>query len=269
MVSGLLIQMLTYAVITPLYLILHLSMSPTATFPTAKNLSVDMTDLVAIPISVAIGFVLPAVLLALPAPSVLTFDRKQIFMAVWQVFPIWVDLLQRAIPFLVSMVSNAQRKSSTIPAEASSKYIRAVRYVYLFALILAGSTHISAMTLATTSKLFPGLFAAEYVGVFNPSKVFFPNTISMTTQMSSIGHGALLLLQYDGLLGSASLVLWASALFVRAYSRRQTFDWWLSFAAMVVLLTALVGPIGCVVALLWARDELVLSDPEVYVDKST
>lgn len=269
MLSGLLIQNFTYAVITPLYLILHLSTSPTATSPTATNLNIEVTDLVAIPISVVIGYILPAVLLALPAPSVLTFDHKQILMAVWQAFPIWVDVLQRAIPFLVSNASNARRKPSTFPAEASSEYIRAVRYVYLFALMLAGSTHISAMTLATTSKLFPALFAAEYVGVFNPSKVFLPSTISMTTQMSSIGHGALLLLQYDGLTGSASLVLWASVLFVRVYSRRRMFDWWLSFAAMVVLLTALVGPVGCVVALLWARDELVLSGSQVYVDKST
>lgn len=269
MVSGLLIQMLAYAVVTPLYLILHLSTSPIARSPSAADINVDMSSLISIPISIAMGYILPAVLLALPAPSVLTFDQKQIFMAVWQVFPVWVDVLQLGTPFLVSMVSNTQKKSATSPTKASSGYIRAVRCVYLFALILAGFTHISAMTLALTSELFPGLFAAKYVGVFNPSNVFFPSTISMTTQMSSIGRGALLLLQYDGLVGSASLVLWASALFVRAYGRRRSFDRWLSFAAMIILLTALVGPVGCVVALLWARDELVLSDSEVYVDKST
>lgn len=269
MVSGLLIQMLSYAVITPLYLILHLSTSPTALSPTLANTYVNMTDLISIPISITLGFILPAVLLALPAPSVLTSDRKQILMAVWQVFPIWVDVLQRTIPFMVSVVSNAERKCATSPAKVPGKYIRAMRCVYIFALVLSGFTHISAMTLAATSRLFPSLFAPEYVGMFNPSNVFFPSTISMTTQMPSIGHGALLLLQYDGLIGSASFVLWASTLYVRAYGRRRVFDRWLSLFAANVLLTALVGPVGCVVALIWARDELVASYSEVYEDKST
>ena len=87
--------------------------------------------------------------------------------------------------------------------------------------------------------------------------------------MPSIGHGALLLLQYDGLVGSASLVIWASALFVRAYGRRRVFDRWLSLVAANVMLTVMTGPVGCVVVLIWARDELVLSYSEAYVDKST
>lgn len=268
MILGLLIQTLAYAVITPLYLILHLSTSPTARSPSVAEISVDMSSLISIPVAISIGYILPAVLLALPAPSVLSFDRKQILMAVWQAFPVWVDVLQRTISFIVAMVSNTERKSAISPAKASATYIRATRYVYLFALILSGFSHISAMTLAATSKFFPGLFAPQYVGVFNPSNVFFPSTISMTTQMSSIENGVLLLLQYDGLIGSASLVIWASAVFVRAYGRRRPFDQWLSLVAANVLLTALVGPVGCAVAILWARDEAVLSASEACADKS-
>lgn len=267
MISGLLIQTLSYAVITPLYLILHLSTSPTAIYPSAADISVDMSHLITIPISITIGYILPAVLLALPAPSVLTFDRKQILLAIWQVFPIWVGVLQRTIPSMVSMVSNSERKSSAPRAKASGNYLRAIRCIYLFALVLTGFTHISATTLTATSKFFPNLFAPEYVGVFNPSNVFFPRTISTTVRMPSIGQGTLLLLQYDGLIGSASLVIWASTLFVRAYGRRRVFDQWLSLVTANVLLSALVGPVGCAVALIWARDELVLGTSEGYADK--
>ncbi|MCJ1300474.1 hypothetical protein MMC08_003271 [Hypocenomyce scalaris] len=268
MVLGLLIQNLAYAVITPLYLILHLSTSPTTISPSPADISVDIFNLISIPISITIGYVLPAVLLALPAPSVLTFGRKQILMAIWQVFPISVDLLQRIIPVISSTILKGTDKRPTPPTSRAMGYIRAMRGVYLFALILSGFTHISAMTLTATSKFFSGLFAPEYVGIFNPSRVFFPRTISTATQMPSIGHGTLMLLQYDGLIGSASLLIWASALFVRAYGRRRIFDRWLSLVAANVLLTGLMGPVGCVVALIWARDELLLSGSEVYAEKS-
>lgn len=113
-----------------------------------------------------------------------------------------------------------------------------------------------------TSSFLPGLFADEFIGVFNFSNVFLPATTSPHFQVSSVGAGPFLLLQYDYYIGSISMVLWSTVLFVNTY-RNGTIE--RSLALMIaggIWMLALTGPLGYATAFAWARDELLVAEAE-------
>ncbi len=248
----------------PLYLIIHLATSPTVSSRVAKNYAVDVPNLLSVPISLIIGFVLPSVLLSLPAPSVLSFDQKQTYIAYWQMFPIWFEILQQLFSFVLAKLLQTTLKSSTSPQKQSRRTMEALRSVYIFALAIAGVTHVTAVMLSMTSMLFPALFAPQFRGELNPSNVFLTQSFFASKSISSIGAGALQLLQYDDMVGSIALQLWAVALYLNSNSRTSKVDSWtaIKVVSAFVASTVLFGSCGCAVCFIWARDELVFTEKE-------
>ena len=220
------------------------------------NILVDVPNVMGIAIALTLGYVLPTVLISLPAPSIVNYDLKQWLMTVWQFFPVWVSIVQGLVPYLLSKL----RKPSQAP---TTHLLRPMRVLYAGLLTVAGIGQVSTMTLVATSKFFPGLFAPEFVGVFDFSSVFLPAAITPSTKMPSIGAGALLLFQYDQSIGSTSMVLWSTVLFIITYRNGAIQQ---NGALMVVggiILMALTGPLGCATACIWARDELIIADAEI------
>ena len=241
----------------PIYMAIHLSTSPTVSSHETSDLLFDVSELASIPFSMLIGYVVPSILMALPAPSVLGFDLKQSLIATWQVFPIWVGLLQQILPYIFSRFGITFKRAN-FPRSASQQWIGIARVVYAGLFIFAGAVHMSTLTLIASSQLFPGLYEPEHP--FDPSTVFMPASISASTKMPSIGAGALQLLQYDFFVGSAAFTIWASTLFM-SRKRNANFLWqWMTQALWLMLLTALVGPFGYVTACIWARDEYTFSE---------
>ena len=259
---GILMQSITFVVIIPLYLFIHLSTSPTVSSNDPNHFHIDLPNLLSIPFSIAIGYILPTVLAALPSPSVISFDLKQAFMAIWQMFPLSFQLLQLAIPYLLaSFYPPSLSRNSLIPKRQG---LGALRVVYIFMLTMAASTHLATLTLLFTSRFFPALFAIPFIGIFKPASVFWPVTMSVSHQVSSIGSGAMLMIQYDEIIGSVAVVLWALFLLTTAFHRSSkerganaATAWVLAFD--FVTLTALVGPLGYAVIAMWGRDELVFA----------
>lgn len=255
-------QNVTFAVIIPLYLLIHLSTSPTVSSNDPKDFYIDLPNLSSIPFSIAIGYILPTAIAALPAPSVISFERKQAYMAIWQMFPLSVQILQLAIPYLLAMSYPPPLSPNFLIPKRQG--LGALRVVYIFLLTMAASSHLGTLTLLLTSKFFPALFAIPFVGIFNPASVFWPVTISVSHQVSSIGSGAMLMIQYDEIIGSVAVVLWALFLLATAFHRfseergaNATTAWVLAFD--FVTLTALVGPLGYAVIAMWGRDEMVFA----------
>ena len=137
-------------------------------------------------------------------------------------------------------------------------HLWALRVVYTFALLVASITRIFVFTLSITSVLFPMLFSPAHVESLAPSMIFWPASTSYAQQTPTIGSGVLLMLQYDELVGSASVLLWAALLFARAWNQFKTSDQCIPVLVAACLSFLLAGPIGCAVVLIWARDELVI-----------
>ena len=249
------IQTLAYAVITPIFLILYLLTSPTATSMEVADYLIGIRESASIPLALLIGYILPSVLMSLPAPSMLNHDRKQVLIVFWQFFPVWVSVCQQGISLAMRYLKIGI--STQVPIEKRS--MKAMRMLYAILLLGAAANQLSALQLIVTSKIFPDLFALDYRHAFDFSKVFVPKAITASTPMDSIGSGAHMLLQYDELIGSSAMLVWAFALFVQA-REVATHALHISRIVILCLLTLVLGgPLGLAVAIIWARDELVFA----------
>lgn len=195
--------------------------------------------------------------MSLPAPSVISHEQKQTYIAIWQMFPIWVSLVQVALPYVIPKPA---KTSSTKSLDLQELY--AIRILYVGLLIIAVYGQAATAMLVATSSFFPDLFASEYKGAFNPSKVFLPAAVSPSIKMHSIGSGTHLLLQYDNLIGSGAMVLWGTALFMIVYRKCRSVQSEASLIAYGIMAMFLTGPMGYATACIWARDELLISEAE-------
>ena len=195
--------------------------------------------------------------MSLPAPSVLSYEQKQTNIAIWQLFPIWVSMVQAVLPYVMS---KPVKKLST--KSFGSQELRTMRMLYVGLLIIAGFGQAATAALIATSTFFPDLFASEYKGTFNPSKIFLPTAVSPSTKMLSIGSGTHLLLQYDELIGSGAMVLWSTTLFLIFYRKCRSHRSEASLIVYGIIAMFLTGPLGYATACIWARDELLISQAE-------
>lgn len=198
--------------------------------------------------------------MSLPAPSVISYEQKQIFMAIWQIFPLTTVLLQQVLAWVISSVFPTAANQSGKESRAQS--LHTLRMVYLFALVCASVTRIATITLISTSKYFPGLFAAKYQGVFDSAKVLSAASITPATKMKDIGDGNLQLLQYDEMVSGTVLLLWSTTLYLRADTTKRDPGRWAILVLRGIGTLAFAGPLGVVILCLWARDELVFSGEE-------
>ena len=248
---GLLSQATGFTIWMPLWVALYLSTSPLVR-PTAANISTHIGSTTAIPISLALGYFIPSILMSLPAPSMIDFETKQSLIALWQPFPVWVAILQQIFGRTFGSFGYTAK-------ENSGSTLNTLRPVYLSLVIFAAYTHAETFTIIMISTLFPSLFASGYVGVFSPSKVFLPEGFTGSARVQNVGSGLHEFLKYDEIIGSTAVILWVAFLYVQADSRRKAFNKWPQLVLAIGSLTVLAGPGGCAVALMWARDELVLS----------
>ena len=242
---GLLLQNFTIACVMPVYLVIHLSTSTTVQ-PSKSNVFMPYNELVAIPIALTIGFVIPTVLTSLPAPSIVSFNGKQNLVAFWQAFPVWVAVVQQLLAFGFSISGYNKKSVSNLTC------ITTLCCVYTFLLSLASITHLS-----TLSAIFASSYFSEATSAYSISSVFIPSTTSVSTKMPSIGQANHLLLQYDNVVSCAVILLWASFLWVQARKKSSSSYPLVDLISRVVALTLTTGPMGCAVAMIWFRDELI------------
>lgn len=255
---GVFVQNAAYAVVLPIYLIIHLSMSKTVS-PNPSGLSVSLPLLQAIPMALAIGYVLPAVLMSLPAPSIISFQRKQMYVAIWQMFPVWVSLVHEGLTRMLRTL--IYRETSKQPSDLPhSMSMDALRILYIGLLIIAGIGQIATATMMATSTFFPDLFSINFQGIFKASKVFLPAAVSPAIKMPSIGSGAHMLLQYDEAIGSLAMIIWSTVLFVDVNKKTRAPQKAVYQIAQAVTVFILTGPLGYATACIWARDEVVWAD---------
>ena len=254
---GLLMQCTTYTVLMPLWCFAYLSLSRTISSRRLSDFLVSVPDLAGIAFAMVNVYLLLTLLMSLPAPSVISHDLKQRFIAFWNFFPLWVSLSQGAVAYLLP-----RPREEADGAPPSSRSVIWMRALYAGLLTAACLGQAKTLALMWTSRFLPDLFAREFLGVFDFSKVFIPATTSPYTKMPSIGAGAFLLLQYDYFIGSTALALWSTVMFINTYKNGTT-EW--SVALMIgggFVMLALTGPLGYATAFIWARDELIIAETE-------
>ena len=250
-------QKFSLAVIIPIYSIVYFCTKTTYSSADLSFNLPDIANLATIPVSTTVGYIIPAALLTTPTPATVSFNTKQIIIALWQVFPVTVEFLQRIIsPIFAKFIYKSYNLSMSAPeTTVRAASLTILRRVYTFILFICAITHIRVMTVLATSYF--SSYASAFGYIF--SSVFIPSTLSAATKMKKIGQGAHLLLQYDEIIGSITILLWAITLSTSSGPMVRDTKGFLGMIAILVMGTALLGPVGCAVALLWMWDERILT----------
>lgn len=263
MITGFLMQNIGFALITPLWMYLHLAYSPTATTSTpsaAVLASNNPLPLLTLPISVSLALFLPNVLMALPVPSRLSPDyaAKQSYTGLIQFWPFLLAACQFLLPIIVSAgTSGVQALSERDKQIKSLKYLRRC---YAFALFAASMGHLTAFGIPLLAHIFPTLFNPAYLQQLELSNIFIPKSPLPPIQlMTSVSDSVMHFLHWDLLTGSTAVLVWAIALRVQAQERSFWAYEWVEGLVKVAALTVASGPVGAAVAIMWERDELVFA----------
>ncbi|KAJ5242610.1 uncharacterized protein N7469_000937 [Penicillium citrinum] len=249
MLFGLTAQVLTFAFATPLFLGLQLGSSITARRPDADNIRIPRAVLAVLPAIFVVGFMVPSHAMILPAPEVISVDWKQIAIAIWQPWPAYVSILSTVAYFVLSPFLSDNRRAS----------MSGLRWVYAFAFLNASVSHIVSWTVSLATVLAPGLFQDRFVESLHPAKVFEIPLPWSGLQVDTVAEGVHAFLRWDYLIGSAGVLVWALSLYTVAHRQLLNNVSWISLLVKVGVLTALTGPTGAAVELIWERDELVFS----------
>jgi hypothetical protein len=244
------------ALITPLWLAVHLLTSPSAAKPTAADISIEPIHLLALPASFIIGFVLPLVPVVLPF-SLVSLEVKQTAMGWYQQWPLWIAVPHYTLVALLRLCS--------LPSKLDSPKTRILLYrsVYIFAFAFAVFTHLPVMSLSFAAFAWPSLFNYEYAHLLQPKHLLIPTSPFLDTKAKNLAEGMLWLIQWDYFSGYLAPAVWAIFLRRRVGETPNKSDMgYCLIRALLYLLMA--GPIGIAIGMVWERDEILLC-----VDHST
>ncbi|KAJ5082239.1 hypothetical protein N7532_011282 [Penicillium argentinense] len=250
MLFGLAAQVFTFAFATPLFLALQMGCSITARRPQADNIRVPRAVLASLPVIFLIGFMIPSHAMVLPAPDVISVDWKQIAIAIWQPWPAYVSILSTVSYYILSpFFSNNHRASMS-----------SLRWVYAFAFTNASASHLVSWIVSLATVQVPVLFQERFLESLHPSKVFEVPIPWSGLKVETVPQGVHAFLRWDYIIGSAGVLIWALSMYVVAHKQILSTVAWPNLLVKVGLLTALTGPTGAAVELMWERDELVFSE---------
>ncbi|KAK5946107.1 hypothetical protein PMZ80_000247 [Knufia obscura] len=258
-VYGLLIQSCGMALTSPAYLLLHLYTSGTITSPSPSDLEIPESALRALPYSISLGFIAPTIAMSLPSPAYLTHQQKIYAVLIWQLFPLWTQLIQSILQNTVF----ASTSTSTSP----KRQIKSLRRVYKFALYLSTHCHIAAGSFSAATVLFPGLFSAHAREQLAPLHIFVPpNPFMASTKVSGLAEGAFWFLQFDLLISGVAYWVWGLTVkYSDARTRRQSGLG--DILGDLLVRPSLVGHMACALTYVWERDGAVFGGTAEEGDK--
>ncbi|CAG8120019.1 unnamed protein product [Penicillium olsonii] len=250
MVFGLVAQVFTFAFATPLFLGLQLGCSVTAHRPHANNIRVPRAVLAALPLVFGVGFMIPTHMMVLPAPSVIPVDFKQIAIAIWQPWPAYVSVLSTVAYYLLSpFISNSHRASMS-----------SLRWVYAFAFINASLPHLVSWIVSLATVIVPMIFEKRFLETLHPANVYSIPLPWSGLVVDNVGDGVHAFLRWDYIIGTSGVLIWALSLYTTAHKQLLNTVSWPSLLFKTAVMTAVAGPVGAAVELVWERDELVFSE---------
>lgn len=250
---GILVQNMTYTVSVPLYLILHVFTSPVSSSLTDLEniLPVDVRDIALLPPSNIICFILPAILMYLPSPGVVSYPTHYTWNAIWQIFPVTQSACHWVLKHLVRFPPG--------PTSTTKAYLRSVSSVYSYVTVLCVASQLALLAVALVpASVVPPQWAPLFTEV-NFSTAFIPylpwktpvlNTATALVEVEGRAELARLFLQWDIYCGGTAILAWAVYLHRIMWPHKGV----LELAAKALTWSVLGGPITAAAAILWERD---------------
>lgn len=202
--------------------------------------------------ALVLGYVVPAVCMALPSPGIVTNNFQQLAVVTWNLFPLLVLVILKFLGAFVPMFSSRRNDR---PARSPQEHLRAVRLVSCASLAISSAVHIGVSAVSISTILFPALFNAKYARELSPASLVLP-PISIT-QGSTVGDGIRSFFLWDQVFGYPVVILVMMLQLRTAVIARGFPTSWLKSLGLVVLTTCVAGPGSACLALSWLRDEIL------------
>ena len=249
-------QMMGAAVAGPWYALQYLTDSPVVAGPAPGNhargfLAAPSASMI-VPVALAIGYVLPAILMALPSPQPVSNGFQQMAVVAWNLFPVLVSLVQTALETSSSMLGLVPATKKPSPQQ----HLRAVRVAYVCGLIVSAASHIAIVSLSATTVLFPFFYQAEYIHAFSPKALIVPPT--SWASVANIGEGVRGFLLWDQVWSYATMLLLALVQLARVAPASVKSFGTLRLTLSVLVGIVVAGPGSVCMVLNWIGDESVI-----------
>ena len=179
-------------------------------------------------------------------------------MAFWELYPIPFKLFQILLIRYFSTRSIPQKAVQSSASNRRAFSLQSLRYLYAFAALVGGVTHIVTLTLSLSSQAFPSLFSSAAVAQLTPKVIFFVNSPFNVTVIKDAGEGLLHFLQWNMNMSNVAPVLWALILYRNGFEHGGQWEGWSVCLAKTVGVYVLGGSGVTMAWLMWRRDELVL-----------
>lgn len=201
--------------------------------------------------AVSIGYGAAAVPMALPMPSLLSFNAKQVAVAVWNVFPLWVWLAGAGLRLTMIPTSHQPKARGTAP------HMTSLTSAYIPALIVSIWSHVAVVGVSLSTYLFPSIFRSEYLTELHPSALFVPPLAVVAG--GTVGDGTRSFMLWDQLLGYATVTLVMIMRLRSAAPATIRGGTWCTVAAAMLLSYVVVGPGSTCLLISWYADVLLSS----------
>lgn len=240
-----------WAITIPVYLLIHLYTSPIANpeiGPSFVSVAADPVDLLLLPFSSIIAFVVPAIMMwwpGLEAHSHYGWDFT------WQIFPLREYAIAMVCRFILVRVLKTHA--------GGAQYLKNARKAYDYALFLACGAQLLAIAACVLpasvvpAKVQPWVAASSLQSVFSPPWPWNSPTVGPSALIN--GHGLAdltkLFLQWDIITGNTALLIWALHMHRRAVPNATL----ASRLKLLAIWVPLGGPVAAAAALLRDRDD--------------
>lgn len=257
-------QVMGAAVAGPWYALLYLSKSSFASGPAswhqARGFLAPPYPTMLLPVSLALGYMLPAILMALQSPLTVSNDFQQMAVVAWNLFPVILSLVQNVLKTSSSMLGLIPAPERPSPEQ----HLGAVRIAYIFGLIVSSALHVAVISLSAMTAIFPFLYRAEYVRAFSPKAILLPRT--SWTPVASLGEGVRNFLLWDQVFAYATMIFLALLQLVRVAPTLMERIGVLRMIVLVLGAVMVAGPGSACILLNWAADESLVYHDLALVD---
>lgn len=253
LIPGLIIFNHSHSVGTPLYLAIHLLLAASVTATTADDLSIAPQHLAAIPVSFVFGYIIPIILLALPAPKLVTWAFKHTVSGWYQQWNLFIAFFHYAYVYIFA---GSTRFDSQL-RQSGSVLLPSLRIVYGLAFIMAQLPHWIVCVISFTAWLCPSMFNEKKVESLKPLNLLVPTLPYDRRKARNMPEGFLWLIQWDYVLGTLGTIVWSLVLHSNAREVYGVDDTWPTMFFRFLVYTIVGGPAALPVLILWERDEWV------------
>lgn len=204
-----------------------------------------------------LGYVVPLILMGLPSPAIVSNGFQQWAIVLWNTFPILMTIIV-AVGHQVLDITLAS-STSTTSSISSAAHLRVARWLSVVSIAVGFALHISVAAVSVSAALFPALFHASHAAQLSPWTLLSP-PISLAGG-STVGDGIRGFMYWDQIVGFSlvQLVFLAQLRNALRFSSLQHLGW-THLAATSVFLSLVAGPGTAVMALSWARDEILFGE---------